>query len=308
MSATGEPSPPAASSTGSGARDWRDLRLRLLSAAVLAPAAIGAVLLGGWWFAALVAVLAVGLGTEWAGLLGLPLRGLRGLVCRCWPAVAVAAALGTGRWVEAAFVLLPASLVLGPAVGGGMIAIGWGALALLWLRLGVAGLGIAGPGMVGGEGVGWAAVLFLVLVVWSSDSAAYAVGRAVGGAKLAPRISPGKTRSGAVGGLVGAAATGLCCALLLPHAVAGGRIVLAGWVDTAARGAAAGTLLGLCAQAGDLAESAFKRRCGAKDSGRLIPGHGGLLDRLDGLLAAAPVAALLSLAGPHGAGFWYAGS
>ena len=76
--------------------------------------------------------------------------------------------------------------------------------------------------------------------------------------------------------------------------------------DRVDRGLAAGLLLGLAAQAGDLAESAFKRRCGVKDSGRLIPGHGGLLDRFDGLLAAAPVAALLSLAAPAGTGFWYA--
>jgi phosphatidate cytidylyltransferase len=139
-----------------------------------------------------------------------------------------------------------------------------------------------------------------VLVVWSSDSFAYLAGRALGGPKLAPRISPGKTWSGSAGGLVGAMLVGGALALLLPSPPGAGDGL------PALRGVGAGLLLGLVSQAGDLAESAFKRRSGVKDSGRLIPGHGGLLDRFDGLLAAAPVAALLSLAAPHGAGFWYA--
>ena len=141
----------------------------------------------------------------------------------------------------------------------------------------------------------------MVLVVIASDSAAYLAGRAIGGPKLAPSISPGKTRSGSAGGLLGAGLVGALLAWLLP---APPGIAAAA---SLARGLGAGLLLGLVAQAGDLAESAFKRRCGVKDSGRLIPGHGGLLDRFDGLLAAAPIAALLSLASPVGTGFWYAG-
>jgi phosphatidate cytidylyltransferase len=106
------------------------------------------------------------------------------------------------------------------------------------------------------------------------------VGRLVGGPKLAPAVSPGKTWSGACGGLVAAALVGVAAAKL------------AGGAPRAALISAAA--LGVVAQAGDLLESALKRHFGVKDSGHLIPGHGGLLDRLDAVLLAAPAAALLS--------------
>ena len=123
-------------------------------------------------------------------------------------------------------------------------------------------------------------VLFVMAVVWAGDIGAYVAGRALGGPRLAPRISPGKTWSGAAGGTA--------CAVLAGMALA--------WTPGAAALALA---LSVVAQAGDLLESAVKRLLGAKDSGRLIPGHGGLLDRLDGVLAAAPAAcAWLLLAGP----------
>lgn len=138
---------------------------------------------------------------------------------------------------------------------------GLGAAALLWLR--------AGPGS------GQRAVLFVMLVVWASDIGAYAAGRLVGGPLLAPSISPGKTWAGALGGLLAASAVGF--AGLHP-----GSALLA-------------AALGISAQAGDLMESAMKRGFGVKDSGWLIPGHGGLLDRFDGLLTAAPAAAALAL-------------
>ena len=117
--------------------------------------------------------------------------------------------------------------------------------------------------------------------MWAADVGAYAVGRSVGGPRLAPKISPNKTWSGLVGGLVAATLSG---------------VFLAGWLDVAflpGSGAMAAVVLGVIAQGGDLFESALKRRCGVKDSGRMIPGHGGLLDRVDSLLAAAPVAALM---------------
>ncbi len=269
----------------SAGRSWRDLRLRLLSAALLAPVGLGCIRLGGWLFAVLVMLGLAGTGLEWARLLRHPARSLRGVVLGAWPSVACLAALVPGRWDEAAL-MLAAPLLLGPWVAAGTIVIGLAGLSLLWLRFAV--------------GTGWDGVLFVVLVVWSSDSFAYLAGRALGGAKLAPRISPGKTWSGSAGGLVGAMLAGMVLALLLPLPFGAEPGSAAG------RGLAAGLLLGLVSQAGDLGESAFKRRSGVKDSGRLIPGHGGLLDRLDGLLAAAPVAALLSFAAPHGAGFWYA--
>ncbi len=270
--------------TGGG---WRDLRLRLLSAVVLAPLALGCIRGGGRLFEALVLLVLIGLGAEWAGLLRRPLVGLRGVTLLLWPAIACLAALVTGRWEEAV-AMLAAPLVLGPAIAAGTVAVGVAGLALLWLREGPA----ADPG--------WDGMLFVVLAVWASDSCAYLAGRALGGPRLAPRISPAKTWSGSLGGLGGAMLLGAILALLLPAPPA---LAVPARI---AGGLLAALLLSLAAQAGDLAESAFKRRSGVKDSGRLIPGHGGLLDRLDGLLAAAPVAALLSLASPAGTGFWCA--
>jgi phosphatidate cytidylyltransferase len=140
--------------------------------------------------------------------------------------------------------------------------------------------------------VGRADVLFLLLIVWAGDIGAYLVGRWVGGPRLAPRISPGKTWSGAIGGLAAAVAVGLIAAHLL-------------WQPTTVWPAAAiASVLGVVAQAGDLLESFVKRRLAVKDSGHLIPGHGGLFDRLDGVLAAAPAAALLALVIGRGVVLW----
>lgn len=121
---------------------------------------------------------------------------------------------------------------------------------------------------------GFSNVLFLLLLVWATDIGAYLAGRLLGGPKLAPAISPGKTWTGAAGGLAAALCVGLAFG-----AGASGLLAAAG--------------LSVASQLGDLAESAAKRYFGVKDSGQTIPGHGGLFDRLDGLLAAAPVAALL---------------
>ena len=127
---------------------------------------------------------------------------------------------------------------------------------------------------------GFASVLFVFCVVWASDIGAYVVGRLVGGPKLAPAVSPGKTRSGAIGGLVAAVGVGL----LFARGAQG---------DYGVAALAAGSL-GVAAQTGDLLESAVKRHFGVKDSGNLIPGHGGLLDRLDAVLTAAPLAAIIT--------------
>ncbi|TGS08854.1 phosphatidate cytidylyltransferase [Mesorhizobium sp. M2E.F.Ca.ET.209.01.1.1] len=121
---------------------------------------------------------------------------------------------------------------------------------------------------------GLIAILFLFAVVWATDIAAYFVGRAVGGPKLAPSISPGKTQSGALGGAVG----GLAAGLLLAIAAGAGNLVQLGLAALA---------LSIVSQIGDLFESWVKRRHGAKDSSNLIPGHGGVMDRVDGLVAAA---------------------
>jgi phosphatidate cytidylyltransferase len=133
-------------------------------------------------------------------------------------------------------------------------------------------------------------VLFLVLVVWASDIGAYACGRAFGGPKLWPAVSPNKTWAGALGGLVAAMAAGTAVAVLAGSA----------WVFAPA----AAVLLGIASQAGDLLESAIKRHFRVKDSSQLLPGHGGAFDRLDGVLGAAPVAALLALAAGPGRELW----
>jgi phosphatidate cytidylyltransferase len=161
------------------------------------------------------------------------------------------------------------------AVGLGYIALA--AAALLWLRHDAA--------------AGRADVLFLLLVVWAGDIGAYLVGRWIGGPRLAPSISPGKTWSGAAGGLVAAVAAGLAAAHVLSDSASWRAVVVA-------------AVLGVVAQAGDLLESFVKRRLEVKDSGSLIPGHGGLFDRLDGVLAAAPVAALLALTQGRGVVLW----
>lgn len=230
---------PAPAGRRSAGRRWADLRLRFVSAALLAPVGLGCLWLGGIAWTALILAASGGLAAEWV-LLCARLAGLR-------------------RWA---------------ALGAGVPYVGAAAAALLWLRSHPAG--------------GRRAVLFVLLVVWASDIGAYLVGRAVGGPRLAPAISPGKTWSGAVGGLLAAALAGAAMG-------AGGAWGLA---------VAAALLLALAAQSGDLLESAIKRGFGVKDSGRLIPGHGGLFDRLDGLLAAAPVAAGLAMLVDQGVVFW----
>ena len=147
--------------------------------------------------------------------------------------------------------------------------LGLAAVALVWLRQ---------PPMSGG-----ANVIVLLLIVWASDIGAYMTGRAIGGPLLAPSISPGKTWSGAIGGLAAAGSTGLAASLVLGS----GPI---SW-----RPAGFALLIGVISQIGDLFESRLKRHFGVKDSGTTIPGHGGLLDRLDAVLTAAPTAALLAL-------------
>jgi phosphatidate cytidylyltransferase len=156
--------------------------------------------------------------------------------------------------------------------------LGLAAVALPWLR--------ADPF------VGLPNTLFVLVVVWTSDIGAYLVGRLIGGPKLAPAISPGKTWSGAAGGLVSAALASLAVAACFSPGLSPLHVT------------ASAVALGVVSQAGDLLESALKRHFGVKDSGRIIPGHGGLLDRVDALLAVAPVAALLAFTVGRGVVLW----
>jgi phosphatidate cytidylyltransferase len=251
---------------------WDDLKPRVLSAVILAATGLAGLFVGGAAWTVLLAACAAGLAIEWAMLCTLP--GLRGatLVASVLACVAIAA---LGHPAQAVAALLPAWLLVwlaarhggGRPIAGsaGVLYLGLPAIALIWLRA--------------DEPVGLGNVLFVLMVVWASDIGAYLAGRWIGGPRLAPRISPGKTWSGAAGGLIAALAVGVGTAV---------------WLGAAPLSAAAIALpLGLVAQAGDLLESAIKRWLGVKDSSHIIPGHGGLLDRLDGVLAAAPLAALI---------------
>ncbi len=129
------------------------------------------------------------------------------------------------------------------------------------------------------RGLAW--VGLVVLAIWVGDSAAYLVGRAIGRRPLAPAISPRKTVEGSIAGLAGSAATGLVCGMAFGLGV------------SLVAGLAIGAAVGALAQLGDLVESWLKRQAGVKDSGTLIPGHGGVLDRVDALLLAFPVAWLV---------------
>lgn len=124
-------------------------------------------------------------------------------------------------------------------------------------------------------------VLILLLFVWIGDTAAYYAGRAFGRHKMAPRISPGKTWEGAVASVLGAVAVGVLAWRLLPRYGSGDDTTLVNWIVLA-------IVVNVAAQAGDLVESMIKRGAGVKDSGSLLPGHGGMLDRIDALLFAAP--------------------
>ncbi len=264
--------------TTAAAGRWQDLGKRAASALVLLPLAIFCLWSGGMPWALLVLLGLCGLAWEWTRLTGGEPRGPDGLMLQA----AVLAGAGLALLGHAAWGLV---WVLGCALAT-LLRVDRPAIGRWWLPGGVLYIGLAGLALAALRqapgGVGLANVLFVLVVVWSSDIGAYIAGRWWGGPKLAPSISPGKTRSGAVGGLVAAMALGWAVAQVAAPGSGALAIVLA-------------ATLSVVSQAGDLFESWVKRRFRVKDSSALIPGHGGLLDRLDGLLWAAPVAALLGL-------------
>ncbi|CAL8981115.1 hypothetical protein RHODOP_04044 [Rhodoplanes sp. P11] len=252
-------------------RPRSDTLVRVVSAVVLAPLAIGAVLLGGWPFVLFWTVAALGVHWEWTtAIVG---AGRRPQVIGTLVLAAAGLMAGFG-WTAAAVLVLVAGVALVAALVAEPRA--WSVAGLVY-----AGLVLAGPVVLRQDAtLGIAAIFFLFAVVWATDVLAYFGGRLIGGPKLAPSISPGKTWSGGITGAVGGVAAGLLVAIPagLPNPLAVAGLAL---------------ILSVVSQAGDLFESAVKRRFGVKDSSRIIPGHGGLMDRLDGFLAAAGAAALL---------------
>jgi len=253
-----------------------ELCLRVGSALVLVPLAVGSAYLGGPPFLAVWALAAAIILWEWTVIVGEP--GRTPILATGAAAFASAAVLFGLGWPRAAL----AVLALGAVAVAGLAGSGRRA----WILAGgvYAGAMLAAPAVLRSDAeLGLVAVLLLFGVVWTTDVMAYFVGRALAGPKLWPAVSPKKTWSGAVGGAAAATVVG------------SGISALAG-LDHLAALALVCALLSLAAQTGDLLESALKRRFGAKNASELIPGHGGLMDRLDGFVAAALVATLLGLA------------
>jgi phosphatidate cytidylyltransferase len=268
----GEATPAAASEPDSQNPESgsRNLVMRVIAALILAPLAIAIAYAGGWLWILLVTLAVIGLYVEWLTIVGLARE--MPVVVSGIAALAVAGlCLAIGR-IDAA---------------SGVLAIGLAAVALLtrerrnWTAAGFfyAAAAEMASVLVRLDSVkGFVALIFVLLIVWVTDIGGYFAGRGIGGPKLWPRVSPKKTWAGAAGGFAASLAVafgfaafdlGKTGALLLLSAV-----------------------LSVVSQLGDLFESAVKRRFGVKDSSHVIPGHGGLLDRLDGFVAAIIVAAI----------------
>lgn len=245
---------------------WGDLRQRLVSGFLLALVGVAAVRLGGVWFVALAMAA--------AGLMLWELSTMEGAGTRAYAALALGAAVMvaarfTGGLWEIALLVVAAGATAGLVRQHRAVTFVYGLAVLL-----------AADGLIdfrhdyGGTWLFW-----LILVVIATDVCGYFAGRIIGGPKFWPRVSPKKTWSGTLAGWVGAALIGL---LFISFTTAGRDLI---WISAA---------VAFASQMGDIAESAIKRRAGVKDSSNLIPGHGGLLDRFDGLLGAALMMLLVS--------------
>jgi phosphatidate cytidylyltransferase len=260
-----------------------EIAKRVASAVVLAIVALGAVIASPWSFAVLVIVAGGIVAWEWGKLVRGTGADLIALVVALTVA-AIALLVTLGR-IDAALISIPVALAAVWALSLGSQNAAWSilgvayaalpAFALVWLR--------SDPTL------GLAAMLFLLAVSWTTDTASYAAGRLIGGPKLAPIISPKKTWSGLIIGTIAPAIVGYATSLLLKDS-SGFRLALVSIAIAA-----------FC-QLGDLSESAVKRKFGTKDMSQLIPGHGGLLDRIDGLLFASLAAALIALRDPSSPG------
>jgi phosphatidate cytidylyltransferase len=264
----GEAAPAAVAEQGS-----RNLVMRVMAALVLAPTAIAIAYAGGWLWSVLVTLAAIGLYVEWLTIIGSARE--RRVVASGIAALAIAGfCLATGR-IDISLV----AMVLGLAC-----VVLLSQERRIWVA---AGFFYAAAAQIASVLVrldpiwGFYALIIILLVVWVTDIGGYFAGRGIGGPKLWPRVSPKKTWAGAIGGFAAS-------------------IVVAGGFAAFGLGKTGpilllGAALSIVSQLGDLFESAVKRRFGVKDSGHIIPGHGGLLDRLDGFVAAVVVAAIFGV-------------
>ena len=256
-----------------------DLWPRVAAAVAMGTVAVAATWIGGflfaafWWLASIVVL------WEWQRLVG----GERLIVARV-VAGAVALALAALSALHDSIAGVVAALILGAA------AVGWiaGGRQGIWAAAGVlyAGALVASVGLLRvSPSFGMASILWLFAVVWGADIAAYFAGRLIGGPRLWPRVSPGKTWAGAIVGAFAGAVLGL---------------MLGAWTNRLAALFWLGLATAIVSELGDLFESALKRRFGVKDSSGLIPGHGGLMDRLDAFTSASFFAAVVAILHPKG--------
>ncbi len=250
--------------------------VRIISAVALAVPVLMIVHVGTPLFETMVAVSAMVLSWEWFGMCGggqpRAVGLLLGAVLLLGVITVAGAGIGAALGVLAAGVLAVGLLSRGhPWVTAGVLYLGLPCAAVVWLR--------------NDPELGYNLVFWLMAVVWAADIGAYAAGRMIGGPKLAPTISPNKTWAGLIGGVGLAALVSIVFARIAGHS------------DPLLAPAALGALLGVVSQAGDLGESWVKRRFGVKDASGLIPGHGGLLDRVDALMAGIVLVSCLAAAG-----------
>jgi len=258
-----------------GDKPSRNLKQRILSAVVMISVALGLLYLGSIPFALLVLTVAVLMSWEWGQIV----RGAPGdevsFVHEGSVALAViVAALGHPLIAVSALCLGAAAMVWlrsGEASrlsAIGIFYVGLPAIVLLWMRA--------------DQSMGFEAVIFMFLVVWTTDTMAYFAGRVIGGPKLWPQISPNKTWAGFAGGVIASIIMSAIFAEFIPQA-------------SPVRLASIGLFLSVISQGGDLAESALKRGFGVKDASQLIPGHGGVMDRMDGFVTSSVAAALYAV-------------
>jgi phosphatidate cytidylyltransferase len=247
-----------------------DLGLRVAAAAVLGAIALFAAYRGGALAALLALAASLAVAVEWLLVTGHRAFSTAAIIAVLLAVISVGvAAFGWLGWA----VMLA---VLGGAMLGAMERDSWLGAAVPY----AAAIGIGLLALRNDPVLGWPALMFLFATVWATDTAAYFAGRIIGGPKLWPAVSPKKTWSGAFGGLAG----GIVAAML---------VMMAAGISVTPMLVVVAALLSVVSQAGDLLESAVKRQFGVKDASQIIPGHGGVMDRVDGLLTAAAAAALI---------------